>query len=174
MTPCVCHPEANDVGMGETCLNCKLYPGEHEPPGYCRNSTRQWDWYTHRKERELSLTTIQTWIENQPALNATAFTVEAQTFTGDSFEDPAAPDEIQGFVINGKVAIAQNNWGRKAGQVAFGIFEPEGSTWTFAGKHDVEWRGPKRQAKSADELGKAWAQAFHKAMVDVVSLLFEP
>jgi hypothetical protein len=46
---CTCHPNI-EVGMGEPCLNCKLYPGEHNPPGYCRNSTRQWDWSTHRKE----------------------------------------------------------------------------------------------------------------------------
>jgi len=52
MNPCVCHPEANAVGMGEACLNCKKYPQDHSPPGYCRNSTRQWDWFTHRRDCE--------------------------------------------------------------------------------------------------------------------------
>jgi len=44
---CACHPECG-VGLGEPCLNCGLVPHEHRWAGYCRNATRQHDWYTHR------------------------------------------------------------------------------------------------------------------------------
>lgn len=47
--PCKCHPDC-DVGTGEPCLNCGEPPHKHKTVGYCRNSTRQWDWYTHRQE----------------------------------------------------------------------------------------------------------------------------
>lgn len=49
LKPCACHPDVN-VGTGEACLNCKLLPEQHNPERYCRNSSRQDDWYNHRKE----------------------------------------------------------------------------------------------------------------------------
>lgn len=45
---CDCHPGV-DTGTGELCLNCNKFPQDHNTPGYCRNSTRQSDWWNHRK-----------------------------------------------------------------------------------------------------------------------------
>lgn len=49
MSPCKCHPTVT-IGLGEPCLTCKNLPDQHQNGGYCRNSTRQYDWFIHRKE----------------------------------------------------------------------------------------------------------------------------
>lgn len=54
---CKCHPTVT-TGLGEPCLNCKELPMHHRDGGYCRNSTRQYDWFMHRKELSNHETTI--------------------------------------------------------------------------------------------------------------------
>lgn len=50
---CSCHPTV-DTGTGEMCLNCKdsvcKTRRENGTGGYCNNSTRQADWFSHRKD----------------------------------------------------------------------------------------------------------------------------
>jgi hypothetical protein len=50
---CSCHPTV-DIGTGEMCLNCKdsvcKTRRENGTGGYCNNSTRQADWFSHRKD----------------------------------------------------------------------------------------------------------------------------
>lgn len=52
---CSCHPTV-DTGTGEMCLNCKdsvcKTHRENGTGGYCNNSTRQADWFSHRKDVE--------------------------------------------------------------------------------------------------------------------------
>ena len=49
---CKCHPDV-DIGTGEPCLNCHdincKVRRENGTGGYCNNSTRQSDWFNHRK-----------------------------------------------------------------------------------------------------------------------------
>ena len=51
---CSCHPTV-DTGTGEMCLNCKDQTcktlRDEGTQGYCNNSTRQADWFNHRKEK---------------------------------------------------------------------------------------------------------------------------
>jgi len=116
------------------------------------------------------------WLDKKPVLQRKAFTIEYVPFKEDDGSASEDIDEVEShnhLIFNGRVALVQDNWGHKAGQIAFGVYEKDDTGWDRVSNHDVEWRTPKREPKTPEQLEAAYTKAFNEAMVQVVATLLE-
>ena len=114
---------------------------------------------------------VRAWLEKRAILQPVNLTVEP--FSASDSEDSDSVDASERVVFNGGVALVENHWGFKPGQIAFVVYEKQDEGWTRVSNHDVEWRGPKREPKTPVELEVAYTTALDSALIQVVATLLE-
>lgn len=115
---------------------------------------------------------VRAWFKAKALLQSRCVSIKPFPFNEDECEDSESIDASDGVVVNGEIAVVQNNWGHKPGQIAFVVFEKDDG-WSRVSNHDVEWRGTKRETKTPEELEVAYTKALHETLIEVVSMLLK-
>lgn len=81
-------------------------------------------------------------------------------------EDGTSRCITEGIILNGVVAVCRNNWGHKYGQTSFIVFERVGTHWSteHLGNFEVEWRGPRREEKTEEDINTSLRYALDRAL----------